>query len=108
MTIARRGRAALGGSDGCLGAAFGRTGCFARILGLAPRGRSNIAFVLAGLLDARPLGIARGGEPDRLGVDARLFGSLFDDDVVDLLRISAAGYAGSDVPRPSRGRRRAS
>ena len=85
MTIARRGRAALGGSDGCLGTTFGRTGCFACILGLAPCGRSHIAFVLAGLLDARPFGIARGSEPDRLGVDARLFGSLFDDDVVDLL-----------------------
>ena len=85
VAIARCGRSPLGGGDGGLGGALGRPGRFAGILGLAPRGLGHVALVLARLLDAGPLGIARGGEPARFGIDAGLFGRLFDHDGVDLL-----------------------
>ena len=55
-----------------LGGALGGARRLARVLGLAPRGFGHRAFMRAGLLDAGLLGIAGGGEPARLGLDARL------------------------------------
>ena len=98
-----RGRT-FGGGNGALRGAFGGARGLAGILGLAPCGIGHIALVLARLLDAGPFGGAGGREPDRLGIDARLLGGLFDDDAVDLLAELGQPVALAEAHGGGRGR----
>src|SRR6185312_15689918 len=63
----------------------GVTGSLARLLGLAARRFGDFSLVPTRLLDAEPLGLARGIEPTLLVVDLALHLGLLGDHAVDLL-----------------------
>ena len=103
MAVARLGGGALGDGDALLGGTLGRARRLARALGLAPRRFGHAALMRAGLLDAGLLGVAGGGEPARLGLDARLGLGVLGRDAVDLLADLGQPVA---LAEPHRRRRR--
>ena len=103
MPVARLGGGALGDGDALLGGPLGRARRLARALGLAPRRFGHRALMRAGLLDAGLLGVAGGGEPARLGLDARLGFGVLGRDALDLLADLGQPVA---LAEPHRRRRR--
>ena len=103
MAVARLGGGALGDGDALLRGPLGRARRLARALGLAPRRFGHAALVRAGLLDAGLLGVAGGGQPARLGLDARLGLGVLGRDAVDLLADLGQPVA---LAEPHRRRRR--
>ncbi len=103
MAVARFGGRALGGRDGLLRRAFGGTGRLACILRFTPRRVDHGALVRPGLLDGRPLGIARRGKRCRFRLDRALRGGVFGGEAIDLLAKLGQSVA---LAQPHGGRRR--
>src|SRR5690242_21509572 len=82
MPVTRRHGRALGLRNRLLRSALGVTGSLARLLGLAARRFGDFSLMPTRLLDAEPLGLARGIEPTLLVVDLALHLGLLGDHAV--------------------------